>query len=459
MFRRGACPALSAPMQTGDGLLVRLATAGEGLSSRSVRALCDAARRHGNGLVEITARGNFQIRGLTERSAAALAQNIEAMELGLRDGVPVETNPLAGLDSSETANAAPLAAAIRQAIDATDLKPRLAPKVSVIVDGGGATTLADIAADIRLDAIAATDWLISIGGGRQSARPLRVVDEAAAAGAVMTILEAIATQGAHLRARDLTQESIASILSEQFSSSPPHPAALQPPSPRGGEEKGRHLSPVPSPLILSLSKDGERTRAKRPGEEATPLPLTDGRFAIRVALPFGSIEAGELNAFLDRASEITELRFAPGRAAALLCESEQVALRLRELADQAGLITSADDPRARIFACPGTQGCASGFIPARKIARDIARELPTEIASLHISGCAKGCAHPAKAAFTLVGTENGSELVRDGTARQTGEHFGNGDIARRLAGLMTAGRQVNAPVKPPRTFEQASAGD
>ncbi|MCB1453038.1 MAG: precorrin-3B synthase, partial [Rhizobiaceae bacterium] len=112
-----------------------------------------------------------------------------------------------------------------------------------------------------------------------------------------------------------------------------------------------------------------------------------------------------------------------------------------------------------IFACPGTQGCASGFIPARQIARDVARELPADMASLHISGCAKGCAHPAKAALTLVGTENGVELVEGGTARQTGEHFGKGDIARRLAGLMAARRQGNAPVKPARTFEQASAGD
>lgn len=452
MFRRGACPALSAPMQTGDGLLVRLATAGEALSSDSVRALCDAARRHGNGLVEITARGNFQIRGLTETSAAALAQDIAAMELGLRDGVPVETNPLAGLDPSETANAAPLAVAIRQAIDSSDLKQRLAPKVSVVVDGDGAITLADIAADIRLNAVAATDWLVSIGGDRQTARPLAVVDEEVAADAAMAILEAIATQGAHIRARDLAPENIAAILSEHFASSPPHPAALQPPSPRGGEKESRHLGPVPSPL-------GERTRAKRAGEGAAPHSLTDGRFAIRVALPFGSIEAGELNAFLDRAGEIAELRFAPGRAAVLLCESEAVALRLRDLADQAGLITSADDPRARIFACPGTQGCASGFIPARQIARDVAGELPTNTASLHISGCAKGCAHPAKAALTLVGTENGVELVEGGTARQKGEHFGKGDIARRLAGLMAAHRQGNAPVKPARTFEQASAGD
>jgi precorrin-3B synthase len=409
-------------MQTGDGLLVRLATASEALSSDSVRALCDAAREYGNGLVEITARGNFQIRGLTEPSAAALAQDIAAMELGLRAGVPVETNPLAGLDSSEIANAAPLAAAIRGAIDPSDLKQRLAPKVSVIVDGGGATTLADIAADIRLDAVTATDWLVSIGGNRQTARPLGVLDSKAAPQLALVVLEQIAALGPEARGRDLDARPISPLVGEMSGKT------------EGGASAAR------------LTSD-------------SPIPLTDDRFAIGVALSFGSIEAGELNAFLGRASEITELRFAPGRAAVLLCKSEADALRVRDFADQAGLITSADDPRARIFACPGTQGCASGFIPARQIARDIARELPTDIASLHISGCAKGCAHPAKAAVTLVGTENGSELVRDGTARQTGEHFGKGDIARRLAGLMAAGRQGNSPVKSARLFEQASAGD
>jgi precorrin-3B synthase len=36
---------------------------------------------------------------------------------------------------------------------------------------------------------------------------------------------------------------------------------------------------------------------------------------------------------------------------------------------------------------------------------------------VHVSGCAKGCAHPASAPLTVVGTEQGCGIVRDGSAR------------------------------------------
>jgi precorrin-3B synthase len=37
---------------------------------------------------------------------------------------------------------------------------------------------------------------------------------------------------------------------------------------------------------------------------------------------------------------------------------------------------------------------------------------------IHLSGCAKGCAHPAPAALTIVGTADGCALVKNGTARE-----------------------------------------
>ena len=94
--RRGACPGLSAPMQTGDGLLARLLT-GATIGLAAADALCAAARRHGNGIIEITARGSIQIRGLTPASAAAFADAVAALAIDAADGVPILTDPLAGL--------------------------------------------------------------------------------------------------------------------------------------------------------------------------------------------------------------------------------------------------------------------------------------------------------------------------------------------------------------------------
>ena len=96
--RRGACPALTAPMQTGDGLLVRVNTIAGSLPPKLLIGLCELAQRHGNGIVEVTARGSFQIRGLTPQSARALAADVNALAIPVRTGVPIDMPALAGLD-------------------------------------------------------------------------------------------------------------------------------------------------------------------------------------------------------------------------------------------------------------------------------------------------------------------------------------------------------------------------
>ena len=56
---RGACPCLAEPMETGDGLLARIVPTGL-IPIDAFAALCAAARTHGNGQMEITARGSLQ---------------------------------------------------------------------------------------------------------------------------------------------------------------------------------------------------------------------------------------------------------------------------------------------------------------------------------------------------------------------------------------------------------------
>jgi precorrin-3B synthase len=96
--RRGACPSLSAPMETGDGLLVRLNPVDSSITPVQLAEIARAAGRFGNGMLEITARGSLQIRGLTDASARLLADFVDGLGIDVRTGVPVETAPLAGLD-------------------------------------------------------------------------------------------------------------------------------------------------------------------------------------------------------------------------------------------------------------------------------------------------------------------------------------------------------------------------
>lgn len=381
-MRRGVCPTLATPMQTGDGLLARLNPVASGLSPDQLVGLCQAAVRHGNGIVEITARGSLQVRGLTAASTQLLAAEVDALGIEVRSGVPVETGPLAGLDPSETADPRLLAARLRDAIADAGLEKWLGPKVSVVVDGGGHSALDLVAADVRLTAGRdgpGLTWRLAVAGDASGATPLGDIDEDAACDAVLTVLKAISILGREGRARDLSWQALREILVEDQRSTLP-------------------------PNALGII-----------------LPLNDGRFAMPAALPFGHIQADHLADFTQRSQAlgVTEIRLAPRRALILLCASNAAAVAIREAAGQAGLIVNDSDPRAHIHACPGAPACASGHIPARELAAEIASTIPAgSHLDLHVSGCEKRCAKPGHKGLTLLGFPDGVGLVLESATRE-----------------------------------------
>jgi precorrin-3B synthase len=422
-MRRGACPALAAPMQTGDGLLARLSPVSGGVSPKALIGLCESAARHGNGTIEVTARGSLQVRGLSPASAPAFAADIDALGIAVRTGLPVEIGPLAGLDATEIADPTPPAEAIRRTVRDAGLAARLAPKVSVVVDGGGALSMDALAADVRLTAERHGDrvlWRLSIAGDAAQARPLALLEPEAAPAAALDVLERIAALGRDARARDLDDAAPAGEASAGMA-----PAGA---TPAGAAPAGRLI------------------------------PLSGSRFALPVALPFGSIEAATLAAFAARAaaSGVSDIRSAPGRALLPVCASRPAAEALRRAAAELGFVTDPADPRRRIDACPGTPACASARIPARVIAERLAAlyAQPAYAArTLHVSGCAKGCARQAPASVTLVGDENGVALVADGTVRQKPVAYSSiEDLPAAVARLLgsAAGQNTPAQARPGR---------
>jgi precorrin-3B synthase len=148
--------------------------------------------------------------------------------------------------------------------------------------------------------------------------------------------------------------------------------------------------------------------------------------AIGVALAFGQASADDLMALarLVRANGATWARPAPGRALLLGPIDEMTGFVLATAADSLGFVVDALDPRRRIVACPGAPACASGLIEARTLAAELAELLPSrDGVAIHISACAKGCAHPGAAPLTIVGTDQGCGIVRNATARATPHHY------------------------------------
>jgi precorrin-3B synthase len=382
-YAHGACPGLSAPMETGDGLLVRLLPVAP-IPLDALMGLCAAAWAHGNGIMEISARGSVQMRGLTPLSAPLLAAEVARLDIAIGQGVPVIADPLPDA-SGALIDVQSLAATLQRSIDEKAL--RLAPKVSVVIDGGGSLDLDPLYADIRLRAVpdeAGAKFQIAIAGDAISATPAGLVRPDEAAGAVLALLARIAAQGPEARAADLPPAS---------ATEPRNTAAR----PSRAETVGRHS-------------------------------LKDGAFAVGLGLAFGHSHADALRglALIAKTHGARWARPAPGRSLLLGPLDVGGAAITQRAAERLGFVTEPSDRRRRIAACPGAPLCAHGLIAARALAADIAREIQLPGAhgiALHVSGCAKGCAHPRPAAITVVGTERGCGMVRDGTARAAPSAF------------------------------------
>jgi precorrin-3B synthase len=363
-------------MPTGDGLLARLPQAGA-LAPAAFAAVCRAARDCGNGLVEVTARGSLQVRGLAPASARSFAEACRSAGIADRPGPPVHANPLAGRSSLPGMGA--LVAALREAVGA--FAGRVAPKVSVVIDDGGTPHLDALAADIRLrTASGGGRFFIGVAGDGRSAQWLGTVGESDAVAAVCALLEAVARLGGAARARDLDR-----------------PARIV----------ARRIAPVRPPA------------ARPPASFVGTHGLTDGGVAVGIGLPFGQAEADALEALVAGAGAAGAIGLvpAPGRVLLALGLRADRAAAFVAAAARLGFVIRADDPRRNVIACAGAPACSAALMPARAIAEEIARAAAPLLASgghVHISGCAKGCASRDRAGLTIVGTAAGCAVIRDG---------------------------------------------
>jgi precorrin-3B synthase len=261
----------------------------------------------------------------------------------------------------------------------------LGPKVSILIDGGGRLHLDTISGDVRLRALATGAGLrlqVAIAGDARSAIALGLIPPVEVSQLVVRLLSVIAQHGLAARAHDCIGE-----LREAAS------------------EKCRHEPYEP--------------RSRLPSEPIGVHALREKRLAFGVAPAFGHAHATAFAELARVAGEhgASSLRPVPGRALLLIGIARADVYALARKAKRLGFIVRADDPRRSIVACPGSPACASGLIPARTLAAELAPHLRDLRGTMHISGCAKGCAHPAPASLTVVGTEQGCGIVRGGTAR------------------------------------------
>jgi precorrin-3B synthase len=418
-LRRGWCPSTLKPMETGDGWLVRLHPPGGVLAPTQLARIAALAQQHGNGLIEISARGNMQLRGVSARTHPALVEALlDERLVDEHDGDGPQrltlVSPLAGCDRSDLIDAAALA----EAIEARGRQvPGLPAKTLVVVDGGGAISLDGFPADLRVQGLAAGQVAIGLphGGWRGP------VSVAAVPAAIEAILRGFADQHADApesirRLRDLPSERLTSLCDLP---------AIGAPAPR----------PVPARAGL--------------------FALGENRFAAIAALPFGRCDAEVLAALGQAAAGhgTSSLRLSPWRGIACLGLAEESARAWLMEALRLGLIVGDGDPRLSVQACAGKPACLRAESDAMGDAARLAEAAAPLLAagvSLHVSGCIKSCAHPGAADLTLTGRQGRYDVVLHGTTRDKAiAALDLSEILRRLqpgqdffARLTTAGRNA-----------------
>ncbi len=350
MRRRGWNPDVFAPMRAGDGWLVRVKPPEQRMTAAMVGDLAEMAARWGNGVIEITTRASLQLRGIDEAAFTPLA--IALQEAGLAAADPaleqrrnILVSPLAGDDPTITGDPLALGRALAAGL-ADPAWAGLSQKFSAIVDGGGVLPLSCVRADIRLRTEARLVTITALDGTMIRA------DAKEAAGAALA-----------LAART------------EIEARPPAPPPSQPP-------------------VGFIAYPGHR------------------RGAFALVPPFGDLRPRMLTALAALSERFGDgwLRLFPGRVFLIAGVDEENAAPLAAAAAAAGFLTDRSAPSLGLIACIGAPECAGGDSPSRADAAALASLLsPNVPRPLHISGCAKGCAHVGPAPVTLIGVGRGAD--------------------------------------------------
>jgi precorrin-3B synthase len=136
--------------------------------------------------------------------------------------------------------------------------------------------------------------------------------------------------------------------------------------------------------------------------------------AFGMGLPLGATTATTLVSLADLSQRYGDgtLRVTPWRACIIPAVSFAARPDICAAGEDIGLIVDMADPRLAVVACPGQPACSSATVPARADALRLAElDLP---ATVHVSGCAKGCAHPGPARITLIGESGRYGIVHNG---------------------------------------------
>lgn len=371
---KGWCPGLFAPMEAADGWLVRVRPTLGRLEAAQAFLLADVATGQGNGRIGLTNRASLQLRGFGAEAARrfpeiAVAAGLGLFNAGMERRQAMLVSPLAGDDPACAADTVACAESLRAALVSADALSDLPGKFGFAVDGGGLYPAGLLQADITLRSMGPGLW--SVVCGAMCSTPTTYT---------LAVSQAIALAHAfvssHQSVRPQRQRTVGEVLFQLVGLA------------------GHRQEQKPVRMEACCGRVG---------------PLGHGLFAL--SAPMGCMTATMLHdcAVVAATQGDGILRLTPWHTI-VLGGMEQTPV-------VAGMVTDPHSPLLRIWACSGASACAQAAGETEELARRLAPLLP-DGANLHVSGCRKGCAHPAATEFTLVAGAQGYGLVRNGSATE-----------------------------------------
>ncbi|WP_336030247.1 precorrin-3B synthase [Geodermatophilus sp. FMUSA9-8] len=371
--RADACPGALQTHTAADGELARVRVPGGLLTAAQLRALAAAARDLGTGALEMTSRGNLQLRGLAPAGVPRLGEALAAAGL-----LPSEThervrNVLASVLTGRAGgllDARPWVAALDEGLRADPALAALPGRYLATLDDGRGD-VSGLGGDVGLLALPGGDVALLLDGADSGLR-------AGPDDAVGLLLDATRAFLAERAAQGGTAWRLA-----ELDDGPARVAARLP---------GPRVAPAAVPAAPESGPVGAETQP-------------DGRTALVGAVPLGLLSAAQAELL----SSLTgEVQLTPWRSVVVPDLAED---RVDDAAVdlfRTGMVFDAESPWARVTACAGRPGCARSLADVRAdaAAAVAAGTVPGDV-RVHWAGCERRCGRPRGEVLDVVATPEG----------------------------------------------------
>lgn len=388
------CPGILRLHEAADGAMARVRLPGGRLTATALEALADLGDL-GNGLVELTSRGNVQVRGLSLADAATAADRLWRAELlpsAAHDRVRnIVASPLGGRHAAAAAVTDDVVRALDEGLCADAGLAGLPGRFLFAVDDGSGT-VGPHDADVALVAEA-------VNGEDRGAFRLLLAGHP-------TTLVVPATQAA----TSALEAARAFLAVARDDGAGPSPSRLR-------EMAGHGPARVAAALGVALTA----AVGSSPPCVAHPvgtLEQNDGRVAITARPPLGRLDPFGLRALRALATTAgATVRTAPARTMTLVDVPAALGATTTAALAALGLVVKPGTGWEGLSACAGLGACSRARVDVRGAAARRASVRGQVAEPEHWSACERGCGRPSDATVLITAGGGGLRVDDGGIAR------------------------------------------